>query len=247
MADAHLLGLQSPWNWLVPQLLLLAIIAIILRGILRNRRTGRFMLQVFEAVQLRNWDEAEPILTQLLAAPIHHAQVRTELLSSLSAVAESQDQFDAAQCLYEGILQERRGDPLQLHTATVALAATLLRTGQLADAVNLIDRLARAELPNALKAQVEVVSLMREIVMGQTEDGLAEADRRRKLFRDHLGTRAGYGYGLLAAAFDRARQEEPARRYWHDATLLIRPADLLRRFRELEAVAGKYPSAEVAL
>ncbi|MBI4579516.1 MAG: hypothetical protein HY718_07440, partial [Planctomycetes bacterium] len=60
-----------------------------------------------------------------------------------------------------------------------------------------------------------------------------------------LGTQAGYGYALLAAAFDAGGQAEAARRHWHDATLLIPVAELVRRFPELGPLAGKHPPAEV--
>jgi len=123
----------------------------------------------------------------------------------------------------------------------------MLRTGQTADAVALIDRLIRADIPEALKAQIELVALFREIVMGQSQDYLARAGERRRLFREYLSTRAGYGYGLLAVAFDRASQPHEAGRHWHDATLLVCPADLLGRFSELGPVASRYPSAEVPL
>jgi tetratricopeptide (TPR) repeat protein len=247
LADPHLFGLSAPLSWIVPQVVLLLIVALFWQGMAAQRRTGRLMLEAFEAVQLQSWDQAEAALTQLLARPIRLAQPRAESLLALAAVAEAQGQYDAAQRVYERVIEEKAADALQLHTAWVALAAVMLRTGQTADAVALIDRLTRADIPEPLKAQIELVSLFRELVMGQAQDHLEAAERRRQLFREHLGTRAGFGYGLLAAAFDRANLPEQARRFWHDATLLVRPAELLRRFRELESVAARYPRAEYAL
>lgn len=240
-------ALPEPWGHLVPQALLLGITVVILRGALLQRRTARLMLEVFEAVQLQHWPEASTGLQQLLSRPVRHPHARAELLLSLASVAESQHCFEAAQHVYESVLNEESADPLQLHTARVALAATLLRTGQITDAVSLVDKLSRAELPPPLRAQVELVSLFREVVMGQAQDNVEQADSRRQLFREHLSTRAGYGYGLLAAACDRAGRVEEARRYWHDATLLIRPSELLARFGELQPVASRYPAAEHAL
>ena len=80
--------------------------------------------------------------------------------------------------------------------------------------------------------------------MGQAAGGIERADQRRDLFRAHLGTRAGYGYGLLAMAFDRAEQPDNARKEWYNATLLLGAKELIARFRELEPIARKYAAAE---
>jgi len=244
LADPGLLGIGPRWGGLVAQLLLLAIFGMLARWAWLQRRLSRQLVQVFEAVQLQHWEQVGPLLETILSHPVRHGQARCELLLSLATLAEAEHEYDAAQRALEAVLEEQRGDALQLHTARVALAAVMFRTGQTTDAVALIDRLHRVEIPEPLKAQVELVALFRELVMGQAQDNLAAAGERRRLFREHLSTRAGYGYGLLAAAFDRANQPVEAGRYWHDATLLVRPEELLGRFRELEAVAGRYPRAQ---
>lgn len=251
MADSRLFGMDEPLSWIAPQIILILIIGMFLRGAHVQRRWTAQLVEVFESVQLQEWDRATPLLHRVLSRPIRQPQARCELLLALASAAEAQGQYDTAQRIYEAVLEENQGDPLQLHTARTALAGAMLRTGQIADAVSLLDRLARSEntgsMPEPLRAQVELVSLLREVLLGQAQDSLDKAGERRRLFRDYLSTRAGYGYGLLAAAFDRAQQSEQAGRYWHDATLLIRPAALLARYPELEAVAVRYPPAEVPL
>lgn len=248
LADPRVLGMGRQWGGLLAQLLLLGIFGALTGWAWRQRRFSRRLIDVFEAVQLQRWDQVEPMLEETLSRPVRQVQARCELLLSLAAWAEAKHEYDAAQRVLEAVLEEQRGDALQLHTARVALAGVLFRTGQTTDAVTLIDRLTRAEVPEPLKAHVELVALFREVVMGQTQENLAAAGERRRLFREHLSTRAGYGYGLLAAAFDRANQPVEAERYWHDATLLVKPEELLSRFGELETVAARYPrAAEVPL
>jgi hypothetical protein len=205
------------------------------------------MLKSIEAVQLKQWAEARQALFQLLRYPIRHTQARAESLLALAAVAESDHDYDTSQHIYESLLAEGQLDPIQQHTTNVALAAVMLRNGQTTDAVSLIDRLVKADLPEPLRAQVELLSLFREVIMGQAADNIERAEQRRELFRKHLSTRAGYGYGLLAMAFDLANRPDEAQRYWQDATLLIRPAELLERFAELKIVAAKYRATEVVL
>ncbi len=247
LADPGLFGVEGPWTALLPQVLLFTLAGLMIRSALRQRRTGRQLTTGLEAVQLHRWEQARAALTALLQRPVRHRVARAEALLGLAAVAEADQCHETAQRIYEAVAMEPGTDPLQAHTARVALGAAMLRTGQTTDAINLIDRLAREDMPPMLKAPVELLALFREIVMGQSTEALTHAERRRALFREHLSTRAGYGYGLLAAAYDRAEQPDAAKRCWHDATLLIPAAELITRFDELKAVASRYPSAEVPL
>lgn len=247
LAKPDLLGAAGPASWLAPQILLLMVIVLAIRNTTRQRRLAGLMMEAFEAVQLREWKRAGEVLGQVLRYPLPYPAARAESLLALAAVVEADHSYDVSQRIYESILTDKAADPLQLHTASVALAAAMLRTGQTTDAVDLIDRLARVDLPGPLRAQIELLSLFREVTMGQTHDSIERAGQRRQLFQTHLSTRAGYGYALLAAAFDRAHRPDEARRYWHDATLLVRPRELVERFAEVGPVAEKYAAAEAAL
>lgn len=247
MADPGLFGVEGSWTGLAPQILLFALMGVMISGARRQRRMGRQLTAGIEAVQLHRWDQARAALTELLRRPVRHRVARAEALMGLAAVAEADQNHDTAQRIYEAVVSDGGSDPLQMHAAKVSLGAAMLRTGQTTDAIALIDRLTREDLPPVLRAPVELLALFREIVMGQAAEALPQAERRRALFREYLSTRAGYGYGLLAAAYDRARQTEAAQRCWHDATLLIPVEELTSRFGELKDVATRYPSAEVPL
>jgi tetratricopeptide (TPR) repeat protein len=247
LARPEILGKTGIPLWLWPHIFLLILLVVILRVGLRQRRQGRLMLEGFESLQLREWDKARAALTRLLSQPIRHAQARAEALLGLAGLAEVDHSYDAAQRIFEVILSESSASPVQLLMARVSLAATLLRMGQTADAVDLIDRINRVSLPESLRAQVEMLNLFREVSMGQSAQAIEQAEYRRGLFRQHLSTRAGYGYALLAAAFDQGGRPETARDYWQDATLLIRPEELLERFAELKPIAARYAAAERVL
>lgn len=234
-------------GWLVPQCAVILLLLFVAHGMRVQRRQSRLMLAAFEAVQLRQWERGGDLLRQLLARPVRHTAARTEALMALGSVLEHEQQHESAQLIYENILRERAGEPIQLHTAQVALAAVMLRNGHIPEAIALVDRLSRQNLPEPLRAQVELLVLYREVSMGHAAEFLDRADRRRELFRTHLGTKAAYGYALLAAAYDRANLIEQARAYWHDATLLVKPADLISRFGELKSVAARHPAAEFVL
>lgn len=196
-----------------------------------------------EAMQLQDFAAAESILVPLLGTP-HRAElrgsVRTEALLMLGALAEEGHQFDAAQFVYEAVLAEEMVNPVHQCAAWIGSAGAMLRTSQLADAVDLIATLERRTLPDRLTAHVELLALYRDVVMGHADRVVESADRRRDLFRANLSTRAGYGYGLLALGFDRAGDDARARSFWHDATMLI-PVDLLvHRFSEIKPLADRW-------
>jgi hypothetical protein len=240
----ELFGSQGPLAWLLPQVILIAMLALFVVIVRRQRETARLMTAGIEAVQLREWGEARQSLEKLLQRQMPHPRARAASLLALAAVAEADRNYVASQRIYETVLAEEEADALQMHVARIALVASLFRNGQTADAVTLSDRLSRNELSGALRAQIELLMLFREVVMGQTADAVAHADGRRQLFRSYLGTRAAYGYGLLAAVFDRAEQPEQARREWQNATLLVRAGELVERFDELGVIAKKYPATE---
>lgn len=241
LASSRLLE-NDVW-WYGTQVALLAAVGIILWETWRQRRKGRWMLEAFEAVQLQDWHHAETALRQLLSGPLRPEASRVEALLALASVSEAHDNYEASQHIYEAILVEERADPIQQHTTHLALAAAMLRNGQTTDAVALIDKLERIDLPEPMEAQVSLLALFREVVMGHAHETLDQAARRRALFRRNLSTRAGFGYALLAAAFDRASKSELATQYWHDATLLVHPDQLTDRFELLKPLAAKYPAA----
>lgn len=244
-ADSKILPLTGPLAWILPQAVLLAVGVLLVWSAYRQRAFARQMQDSFEAVQLGQWQRALNSLSRLLQKPMRHPIARAESLLALAALAEAHDKFEAAQRIYECLLEERQADPLQLHTARVGLGSTWLRTGQIRDAVGLIDRLEREDLPGPLRAQVELLALFRELTMGHAAERADRAEERRNLFRQYLGTRAGYGYGLLSLLFERIGNHERAGDAWYDATMLVSPAELCRKFPELNAISAKYPAVTI--
>lgn len=225
-----------PWG------LLAAYMIAVRRSGERVRRSLRTAGSAYEAARLQDWDRAETLAINILKRPINLPSHRAKALLALAAVAEHHNRFDSAQVVYEHLLSEGTADPTQLQTATLSLAGAMLRNEQVTDAVQLIDQLRRMELPESIQANVELLALYREVTMGQHEDALADSERRRELFRKYLSTKAGYGYALLAAGFERAGDRKRAEQLWRDATMLVSVERLCNRFRELIAVAEKYPA-----
>ncbi|MFQ5430479.1 MAG: tetratricopeptide repeat protein [Phycisphaerae bacterium] len=232
------------WSFLLPMSLLAALFAGGWYVNRRRRRDKRTLSRAWEQVQLEDWDGAEATLSELLERPIHAASDRCQAFRLLAEVAEHAGQYEAAAQVYETLLLQRIGDGYQLQEVQLASCAIKLRNEELTDAVRLIERLARVPMPPALKAVHDLIRLYQQVFMGHFDDAVEKAEERRKLYRRHLSTRAGYGYGLLAAAMHHLGRREEASRLWADATTLIRADELVRSYALLGTVSKDYPATE---
>ena len=230
--------------WLLPQVLVATLILVLYLQWRRQRNIERLAQEVTEAVQLQDWGHAEELLCRMLGRPVRRPTLRTQGLLAMAAVTDASHAHEATETICRHILDSGSGNIVQRHTAEVALAGAMLKSGQITDAVSAVDSLSRKELPGPLRAQVELLALFREVTMGHPDESVAKADKRSELFRAYLGTKAGFGYGLQAAAFDALGQTDPARQCWHKATLLISVERLLDRFQELRPIAQRYPAVE---
>lgn len=231
-------------GWIVPHALLLTIVGLVAYDVWRQKKIGRLLNAAQEAVQWRDWERAGDLLRQMLSHPNRVPSMRARGLMALAAVAEGEQQYEAVCRVCDYLRREVSGRPVLRHMVEVSMAAALLRTGQTTDAVAMIDRLRGVDLPDSLRAHVELLALLREVSLGHAHEQLEQVEKRRELFRTHLGTQAAYGYGLLAAAFDRAGMPEEAAKQWHDATLLMRVEELVRRVPELAPIAARHPAVE---
>ena len=247
VANPAVLHLPPLLARVVPLLLVLLLIVVARSRLKREQRRARHWTRASEAVLLEDWSTAGERLCDLLSRPVANSTVRTQGLLGLAAVADHCHQYQSSQLLYEQVLKDASGQPIQLHAAAVGMAAAMLRNDELTGAVQVTDQLARQDWPRPWKAHVELVRLFREAVMGQYDDIVDSADVRQALFRECLSTRSGYGYGLLALGHHRRGQTDQASRLWQDATLLIAPEKLLDQFPVLSELADRYPACEVPL
>lgn len=234
------------WTWLVllPWILVLWILFIGWLEARRQRNRRRDINRAWQNVQLENWEEARSALEAPMQKPIMSPSDRCQAFMLLAGIAEQARQFDPAVKIYETLLIERVGDGFQLQEVQLALAAAKIRNEELTDGVRLLNRLERVTMPASLQAVFQLVRLYQQVFMGQLEDAVDGLADRRSLFRRHLSTKAGYGYGLLAAAMHHLKRNEEATGLWRDATTLV-PADkLVAEYSLLVPVSANYRSVE---
>lgn len=220
---------------------------IVWSGWQASRRQGRLVRDLTtarEAAELNDWPRVAHCVRRLLGRPMRPPQARYQAYLLYGAAAERSGSYAAGERAFELLLGDEQSDPAAKYHAAIGLAAVKLRTEQLTDAVRLLDRLRRVELPPPLEAGRELVRLFQEVLMGHYDDAISDIDRRRALFRRHLSTRAGYGYGLFAAAFHARGQTADAAAQWCDATLMLPPETLVERYELLRPIAQRYVASE---
>ncbi|MBX3395420.1 MAG: hypothetical protein KF841_08625 [Phycisphaerae bacterium] len=238
------LGLPRGSVIIVPSIIAFSIMSIVAAITRRRRRRRAEIVTAWDAVQLEDWQAAESALLPNLATPIHSPIDRCQAFIALAALAEQRRNYDAAIRIYQQLLIDRIGDPVQLQHAQISMTTAKIRNEELTDGLQMLDRLERFEMPQALKAFVAWTRLYQRVFMGQFEDAVAGLAEARALFRRFLSTKAGYAYALIATAMHHLARHDVAARYWLDATTLVSSQRLIQEYPLLAPVAGTYPAAE---
>ncbi len=237
-------GLPTAATIGIPVLLSIAILGAVAYTTRRQKIHGRESSRAWESVQLNDWNAAERELTTAFRHPIASSAERCQALLALASIAERQKNFDAAINIYQRILIEQIGQPMQLQKTQIALVYAKFKNEELTDAIQMLDRLEKISMPLGLRAGVALVRLYQRVFMGQFEDALEDLADMRQLFRRFLSTRAGYAYALYAKAFHQLDRTDEAAAYWRDATLLVAPQRLLEAYPFVNPVQDRYAATE---
>lgn len=237
-------GLSEGVQLALPGIFLLIVLSTGWRSGRRRRLCRDALASAWEHVQLEDLDAAERDLSRILRAPVATTSERGQAFMTLAAVCERRGKYAAVVHIYETMLIGRVGELSQLQEVQIKLAGAKVRNDELTDAVDLISRLAQVPMPPPLKAMFDLVRLFQRVFMGHFEDAIQDIDALRALFRRHLSTKAGQGYGLLAAAQHHLGRTAEAAKLWLDATTMIRPERLVREYPMLRGVSEVYPAAE---
>jgi hypothetical protein len=225
---------------------MLAVLFVLVGISLANVRTVRWQHQrldfAAEMIQLRRWPEAAGAIAQLLSQPARAEQFRAQALVYLSVILARYDRFEVAILVQEYLLDHEQVDPGSAFGLRIGRAMAMLRQERLFDADRAIAELRRA--PGAGESGgLALLEIYRDVKTGHPTEAIELFDKKWKLMRDQLGHRVGDAWGLVARAHDLLGHEEQARQAVNNATLLTPPAELLRRYPELEKLTARYTPA----
>jgi len=219
--------------------------ALLILSVWQQRRALQRVDQASHLIQFGDLGAATVELARCLRSRTCPTLARAIGLVELGQICLRADHAELAERAFE--LALHRQDLLSTNSALEAqlgLAEAKLRSEQLTDAHEAIGRLQQQPLPQLWQARVSLLYCLQQLIMGQPDEISQQADALWHRFREHLGTDAGFGYGLLAAAMDRSGNSTAAARFWSDATLLLRPQTIVERYPLLRALKDRYKASQ---
>ena len=234
------------WLWSVVFWMLVGVLGALLVFSSRQQRWAlRSVEQASYLIKLMNFSTATAELGWCLGIRGCSPLARATGLIELGQICLAANHSDLAEQAFSSAQRMRASLSAASQWQTdLGLAEAKLRCDQLTDADKLITHLRHQELPQPWQSKLNLLACLQRLYMGHLDDIVAQADDLWHRFREHLGTEAGFGYGLLAAAFDQCGQAQAAGRFWSDATLLIGPQMLGQRYPELKLLTDKYESTQ---
>lgn len=190
-----------------------------------------------ELVRLRRWPEAAAALERLMSRPMCTRPGRLHALVCLAAVAARYHRHDDAATVYDYLLDQPLDDASR-HTVRAGRAMALLHDDRLHDADRAIAELRRGDMAGE-SALLALVEIYRYVKTGNPQDALEVFRRSRRLLPGQLGVRTGDALALAARACDMLGRTDEAQALYLDATTLIPPEELCRRYPETAPLAGR--------
>jgi tetratricopeptide (TPR) repeat protein len=204
------------------------------------REEQRAVESAGELVQLRHWPQAALVLEHYLSRPARTVQFRTQALIYLAAVLSRYHRFDDAIQVQEYLLDSAPIDLATAHGLKLGRAMAMLREDHLFDADRAISDLRRSVPEGIESAGLALVEIYRDVKTGHPDEALALFEKKRTPLREQLGHRVADAYALAARAYDLQGRQAEAQAAFENATLLAPPAELYRRYPEVEKLKGRY-------
>lgn len=193
-----------------------------------------------ELVQLRRWPEAAVILDQYLSRPARTAQLRSQALIYLASVLARYHRFSDAIAVQTHLIENELVDGATAYGLRLGRAMAMLSEDHLVDADRAISELRRLAPISKESAGLALLELYRDVKTGHPHEAIELFQERLAVMRDQLGHRVADAYALVARAYDLLDRREEAQQAWANATLLAPPAELFRRYPDVQKLDGRY-------
>lgn len=189
---------------------------------------------VYELALLRRYAEAMrqawDLLPRLANAPQQHAQIASLVASCLLRLRA----YDAAIVVCDHLLTYVPPGSGASNYLRLQRLIALLGADRLTDAADELSKLRNATLGPIETAMFTLATLHQQIKTNHHADAAEAADDAAARLRP-LGTEAGYGYALIAAAMASSDRTDDAAAWWRKATMLVTPSAIAWELPELAA------------
>ena len=244
-----LLYVVHPLLAVLPWLGLMGFMAWAAGKVQQARALQQRVVRAWELAMLRHHREALRRAWTLLPLCQTTPQLWLRCVAVMAHVLDELACYDAAIAAMDPLLLGLPKDHPMALQVRVQRANAALCTDRLADADDALRKLrgtADTLPPGPIAAGYHLARLVQDVRTGHFTEAAEQAGHTAAQLRP-LGVHAGYGYGLLAycqhqaaARCDDEQTAHTARRaaakLWHQATLLVPPAALAFRYRELRAM-----------
>lgn len=220
-------------------LVLILALALMFFGYFQSRKSRVEMMSLEtagELIQLRQWTKAEELLRSLLSSPMRNPQSRLQALAFLIHVLNRCQRYSDALDVYDHLLGQQRIDDSSIYNLRAGRAMALLRDDRLYDADKAIGQLRQTGAEDA--PPLIMLQLYHALKTGRLDDLVEIYARRVGHLKTEMGPKAADAHAFAAAAYFQLGDAERAERCWTLATLIAPPVEWVRRFTELNRVAG---------
>ena len=219
--------------------LMAALVACTVVIVRRHRAEQQRLEGISELIQLRRWDQAAGLLTHMLLQPARSPALRSQALIYLAAVLARYHRFDEAIAVQDHLLENELVDAPTAYGLRLGRAMAMLREDHLFDADRAISEL-RRDGAGEDSAGLTLIEIYRDVKTGHPAEAVAMFKEKLTVLRDGLGHRVADAWALAARAYDLLGQEADARDAFARATLLSPPAELYRRYPEVQKLSDRF-------
>jgi tetratricopeptide (TPR) repeat protein len=224
---------------LTVMIVLMSVVSVL--TVRRARAEQAQLAAIDELVQLRRWAESAMILQAFLSRPARSHSARAQALIYLAMVLTRYHRFEDSVAVHDYILSHISVDDSTGHAIRLGRAMALLREDSLLDADRAIAEL-RRESRGGESPGLALVEIFRDVKTGHPAEAIEMFEKSIPLMRKHLGHRIADVWGLAARGYEMLGRTDDAKKAFENATLLVSPAELTRRYPEIGPVAAKYPA-----
>ena len=212
----------------------------------KQRKFATAVANLQESATLRYWPDVLASAWRLLPMVTQWPDLHARTVAAIAHCLDQVRSYDSAIFAYNYLIKRvPKNHPgtvqLQLHRTMAQLASD-----HLADADDALRKLRKIpavgqpQSPNVLSAMFRMAHLIQQVRTFHWDDAVAQAQGLEQDLQP-LGIEAGYGYALMSLSYHQLpvnmdiKEEKPRQtaKWWSQATLLLPPGELTKRFTEL--------------
>jgi len=231
LAGDNVLVMMLPW------LMLLGVMVYFAVRVRRQQALDQQVRRINEQAMLRHTADALRGAWQLLPQLTTHPQAHGQTVSIMAGTFLHAQAYEQTIVVCDYLLPHVPPDHPARHFLRLQRVLALLHLDRLADADDALRKLHKADLGSTESAMLDIAQLYQQIKTHHYDDAVHESGHMIERLRP-LGVDAGFGYAMLACAYQHVDEPEFAEKWWARATMLLRPGVIFHAIPELKGLTA---------